>query len=95
MSQKFLTYGEALLALKQGEILARANWIPPHNFIFLVLGSTFQVNRPPLLGIYPENFTVTYRSHIDMSYSDGTVGPWLPTTDDQLAEDWMVLDSHY
>lgn len=87
-----LTYGEALIALKSGHRVARDSWVPPHEFIYLVLGSTFHVNRPPLLGIYPENFSVTYRSHIDMSYPDGTVGPWLPTTEDQLADDWLILD---
>ena len=57
-------------------------------FIFLVPGSTFVVNRKPLLGIFPEGTMIDYHSHIDMKTVDGTIIPWLASQTDVLAEDW-------
>lgn len=60
-------------------------------FVFLVPGSQFQVNRPPLLGIYPEGTEIRYHAHLDMRTADGTIVPWLASQTDILAEDWIVL----
>jgi hypothetical protein len=61
-------------------------------FIFLVPGSEFKVNRPPLLGIYPEGTMIRYHSHIDMKTADGFIVPWLASQTDVLAEDWRELE---
>ena len=46
-----MNFGYALELLKDGKKVARAGWNGRGMFLFLVNGSTFQVNRPPLLGI--------------------------------------------
>jgi hypothetical protein len=84
-------FGVALDAVKAGFRAARVGWNGKGMFIFLVPGSTFTVNRPPLLGIYPEGTRVNYHAHIDMKTADGTVVPWLASQTDLLAEDWMIL----
>ena len=61
-------------------------------FIFLVQGSEFIVNRPPLLGIYPEGTKIKYHAHVDMRTADGQVVPWLCSQTDMLAEDWEVVE---
>lgn len=86
-----MTFGEALVHLKYGSKLARSGWNGKGMFIFLVPGSTFQVNRPPLLGIYPEGTTINYQPHIDMVTVTGTVVPWLASQSDVLAEDWELV----
>ena len=60
-------------------------------FIFLVPGSHFEVNRPPLLGIYPEGTPIDYRSHIDMKTAQGDVVPWVASQTDLLADDWVTV----
>ena len=55
-----MNFGEALEALKLGKKVTRAGWNGKGMFLFLVPGSTFQVNRPPLLGIYPEGTEINY-----------------------------------
>lgn len=85
-----MTFGQALELLKAGGRVARAGWNGKGMFIFLVPGSTFKVNRPPLLGIYPEGTEVNYCPHIDMKTADGKVVPWLASQTDVLAEDWVV-----
>ena len=68
-----LTFGQAIEALKQGKKVARAGWNGKGMFLFLVPGSTFKVNRAPLLGIYPEGTEVNYCSHINMKTADDKV----------------------
>lgn len=87
-----LTFGEAIEALKVGLKVAREGWNGKNMFLFLVGGSTFKVNRPPLLGIYPEGTEINYHAHIDMRTADGTIVPWLASQTDMLAEDWVIVD---
>ena len=84
-------FGEALRLLKCGCKVARAGWNGKGMFIFLVSGSTFKVNRPPLLGIYPEGTEIKYHAHIDMKTATGEIVPWLASQTDVLAEDWTIV----
>lgn len=86
-----MNFGEAIQALKSGSKVAREGWNGKGMFLFLVPGSTFQVNRPPLLGIYPEGTTINYQPHIDMKTAQDTIVPWLASQGDVLAEDWVLV----
>lgn len=83
-----MNFGEALAILKAGGIVCREGWNGKGMFLFLVPGSTFNVNRLPLLGIYPEGTEINYCPHIDMRTADGKIVPWLASQTDMLAEDW-------
>ena len=85
-----MNFGQALEALKTGSKLQREGWNGKGMFIFLVPGSTFQVNRPPLLGIYPEGTTIIHRAHVDMKTADGQIVPWVCSQSDLLDADWVV-----
>lgn len=85
-----MTFGQALDELKAGKRLQREGWNGKGMFIFLVPGSTFSVNRAPLLGIFPEGTEINYRSHIDMKAADGGIFVWNPNQLDMLAEDWQL-----
>lgn len=85
-----LTFSQALEHIKNGVRMQRTGWNGKGMFVFLVPGSTFQVNRPPLLGIYPEGTTINYHAHIDMRTADGTIVPWLASQTDLLASDWQT-----
>lgn len=99
MSEEVMTDGpmefdfsEALYALRDGHKVARAGWNGKGMFLFLVPGSTFKVNRAPLLGIYPEGTEINYCPHIDMRTADNKIVPWLASQTDLLAEDWQVVE---
>lgn len=87
-----MNFGMALEAVKHGKRVARAGWNGKGMFIFLVPGSRFIVNRPPLLGIYPEGTEINYHAHVDMKTADGQVVPWLCSQTDMLAEDWEIAE---
>ena len=86
-----MNFGQAVEALKNGSKVERSGWNGKGMFLFLVPGSTFKVNRAPLLGIYPEGTEINYQPHIDMKTAQDTVVPWLASQSDVLAEDWQVV----
>lgn len=83
-------FGWALALLKRGQRVARTGWNGKGMFLFLVSGSHFQVNRAPLLGIYPEGTGIDYRPHIDMKTAQGDVVPWVASQSDLIEEDWQI-----
>lgn len=85
-----MNFEQALQLLKAGNKLARDSWRPSAAFLFLVPGSTFSVNRAPLLGIYPEGTEINYHAHIDIKSDQGVV-PWVCSQADLLAEDWRII----
>lgn len=86
------SFASAYNALKVGSKVARKGWNGKDMFIFLVPGSTFKVNRAPLLGIYEEGTEITYRPHIDMKTVNGEIVPWVASQSDILTEDWYVVE---
>ena len=86
-----MNFSEALTVLKAGKRIAREGWNGKGMFVFLVAGSTFKVSRAPLNQFYEEGAEVTYRPHLDMKATDGTIGVWLASTSDILSEDWVEV----
>lgn len=86
-----MSFGLAVEAMKKGLKVARANWNGKGMFLFLVIGSHFQVNRPPLLGIYPSGTEIDYHAHIDMRTAQGYIVPWTASQADMLADDWFLV----
>jgi hypothetical protein len=85
------SFAWAIMAILAGRKVARAGWNGKGMFIFLVPGSTFIVNRKPLLGIYPEGTEINYQPHIDMKTADGTIVPWVASQSDLLSDDWDLV----
>jgi len=83
-----MNFSEALNEIKNGALVKRSGWNGKDQYVFLVNGSNFKVNRPPLLGMFDEGTEITYRPHIDMKYQDGSIGVWLASMGDLMAEDW-------
>lgn len=85
------SFSWALQRLKSGDKVQRTGWNGKGMFVFLVPGSTFTVNREPLLSIMGEGTQVDYHAHIDMKTADNKVVPWLASQTDILAEDWELV----
>jgi hypothetical protein len=83
--------GKAVKLMRNGSRVARGGWNGKDMFVFLVPGSTFEVNRAPLLGIYPEGTQINYHAHVDMKTVSGEIVPWLCSQSDLLAEDWFEV----
>ena len=87
-----MNIGQAVVAMESGCKVARQGWNGRGMFLFLVPGSTFKVNRAPLLGIYEEGTEINYHPHVDMRTADGMIVPWLCSQSDLLAKDWYVVE---
>ena len=86
-----MDFSKALTAIKAGALVSRSGWNGKGMFVFLVNGSTFTVNREPLLSILGAGSVVNYLPHVDMKTADGTIVPWLVSQSDLLADDWGVV----
>lgn len=86
-----MNFSQALEELNKGHRIARHGWNGEGMFVFLVPGSVFTVNREPLLSILGEGTEVTYRPHMDMRAADGSIGVWLASQSDILADDWFIV----
>jgi hypothetical protein len=86
-----MNFSDALSKIKEGHRVARSGWNGKGMFIFLVNGSTFIVNREPLLSIMGEGTIINYHPHIDMKTADNKVVPWLCSQTDMLADDWEIV----
>ncbi len=87
-----MDFSQALVQLKAGERVCRSGWNGKDMFVYLVDGSRFKVNRPPLLGIFPEGTEINYLPHIDMKTVDGSCVPWLANQTDIMADDWEIMN---
>lgn len=88
-----MNFSEALERLKDGYLLQREGWNGKGMFVYLVDGSTFKVNRPPLHGIFPDGTEISYRPHLDMRAADGSCVPWVASQSDILANDWRTVSA--
>lgn len=86
-----MNFENALMALKVGNKLTRSGWNGKDMFLFLVPGSRFTVNRPPLSEVYPEGTVIDYHAHIDMKTAQGYIVPWIASQADILADDWELF----
>lgn len=87
-----MNFSAALNNVKAGLKLYRTAW-SQGKFIYLVHGSEFEVNRPPLNAMFSIGTKIKYRPHLDCCQQDGTCGTWTPSDEDLLAEDWAnVVD---
>jgi len=86
-----MKFSTALDELVAGAKITREGWNGKEMFLFLVAGSTFTVNRPPLLGLYPPGTVINYRPHIDMRTANGEIVPWVASQSDLLEADWRVV----
>ena len=84
-------FSTALAYIKTGRTVQRSGWNGSNMFIFLVPGSTFKVNRPPLNTIFSEGTEIVYHPHIDMRTNNGYIIPWLASQADMLADDWVLV----
>jgi hypothetical protein len=83
-----MDFGQALQKLKDGGRVRRSGWNGKNMFLFLVPGSTFTVNREPMMSVFGEGTQIQYHSHVDMMTAQGYVVPWLCSQSDMLSDDW-------
>lgn len=87
-----LTFGDALQALKAGKRMARAGWNGNGMFVYYVRAAAYLAQSDVAKAYFGEDAYVPYAPYLALKGVDEKVSTWVPSINDALAEDWVVLD---
>lgn len=94
----FMTFGQAIEAMKRGKRVARKGWNGKGMYIWVMPGSTIRncpnIADPHLQAISDANGgTVTFTGSIRMKTATGEVlTGWIASQTDMLSEDWCIVE---
>lgn len=95
-----VNFGEAIKALKVGEMAQRVGWNGTGMFVFRQVPSRVPAAIVPKMSSLPQAVKdVLVARGGDLQYSnqfalvkpDNTINGWAPSSADTLAEDWIIL----
>lgn len=95
-----MSFGDALISLRSGQMVARHGWNGKGMFIYLVPANSYPATTPAAKQAFalksssvgPNNeIMVPYTEYIAIKSVNDTVTPWLPSQTDVLAEDWYIV----
>ena len=87
-----LTFGDALQALKAGKRVARVGWNGKGMFVYYVRAAAYLAQSEAAKAYFGENAYVPYAPYLALKGVDEKVSTWVPSINDVLAEDWVVLE---
>ena len=83
-----VSYSVALQALKDGKRVAREGWNGKGMFVLLIRGEAV---AQAIQERYGDEHPVRVNDFTMLCGADGKLSTWVPSSTDQLAEDWIVL----
>jgi hypothetical protein len=107
-TREFMTSGEALELLNQGELLCRAGWNGKDLFVFKQVPSFIEIGYVPNMQSLPvkvkeefvrrfkQDFTlegITYNNQFAIVNAFNQISGWAPSSSDFLATDWQLYTS--
>ena len=87
-----LDFGMALQALKAGKRVAREGWNGKGMFVYYVRAAAYLAQSAVAKAYFGENAYVPYAPYLALKGVDEKVSTWVPSINDVLAEDWVVLE---
>lgn len=82
-------FGEAVEAMKDGFSVARHGWNGKGMFVYYVPPAIYQTNTEIAKKTFGEE--VQYNAYLAIKNVDGTVSTWVPSINDVLSEDWVMV----
>lgn len=86
-----VSYSFALQALKDGKRVARAGWNGKRMYAFLVRGECVAHAIKSCYGHPTDDSLTPVNDFTMLCGADGRLSTWVPSSTDQLAEDWVIL----
>lgn len=90
-SSLLLDFGSALGLLKQGVPVARLGWNGKGMFAYYVPAASYPAQTGVAKEYFGENAMVPYNAYMAIKNVDNTVSTWVPSVNDCLAEDWVIV----
>lgn len=87
-----MTFGDALVELKDGNRLERRGWNGKGMFVYLVPAASYPVQTGAAKAHFGEGSMVPYNAYFAIKNVNDTVSTWVPSVNDCLAEDWQVVE---
>jgi hypothetical protein len=86
-----LTFGLAIEAMKKGAKVARTGWNGKGLFAYYVPPASYPVQTGAAKSHFGEGSLVPYNAYFAIKNVDDSVNTWVPSINDCLSDDWMVL----
>jgi Protein of unknown function (DUF2829) len=86
-----LTFGDALHYLKLGKKLARNGWNGKGMFVYMVPAASYPAQTGAAKSFFGDGSMVPYQAYMAIKNANDTVSTWVPSVNDCLSNDWMVL----
>lgn len=86
-----MSFGHAVVALKEGFKVARSGWNGKGMFLYYVPEGAYPARTNIAKKEWGEDALVPYGAYIAMKTAQGNVVPWLASQTDVLADDWTIV----
>ena len=86
------TFGDAILAAKEGYKVARIGWNGSGMFAYIVPQASYPAQTGVAKSHFGENAMVPYRAYWALKTAQEDVATWAPSGSDSLAEDWCTVE---
>ena len=97
------TFGDAILAAKEGYNVARTGWNGAGMFAYIVPANSYPAQTESAKKYWSEKATITgqgnpknpmvpYRAYWALKTAQDDVATWAPSGSDSLAEDWTIVE---
>lgn len=85
-------WGDAIAALKLGMAVARLGWNGRGMFVYLVGANSYPAQTGVAKAYFGTKSPVPYNAYFAIKNVDNTVSMWVPSVNDNLVEDWYIVD---
>lgn len=86
-----LDFGDAIRFMRDGKRVSRVGWNGKGMFVYLVPPASYPVQTGAAKEFFGEGSLVPYNAYMAIKNVDDTVSTWVPSVNDCLAEDWLVV----
>lgn len=108
MYRKYKTFGEAIEALKNGQMVRRGFWEQSGEFVFMQVPATINKEIVPKMQSLPESVkaefekrfnnpdlqidAIYYHNQLAIVSASNLISGYSPSVSDVLAEDWLIIE---
>jgi hypothetical protein len=108
MNREYVTFGEALEALREGKVVFRKNWEETGMFVFQQLSTSVKSNIVPKMQSLPDSVKEVFQKRFDnpdmqikeiyyglqlsLVNSSNLIVTYIPSIEDLFCADWVILE---
>ncbi len=90
-----MNFGEALDHIEKGGKIAREGWNGKGLFVYYIAADKHKAShneQSAMIDYADDHGLFQHNAYMAIKNTDGTVSTWVPSINDCLAKDWVLLD---